>query len=67
MFSMIRQLFCATSRFVRREDGATSVEYAVMLALIISVIFGTIGLLGLEIAGAWNASEGSITQAFDFD
>tara|TARA_B100000809_G_C14966404_1_gene469270 strand:+ start:765 stop:896 length:132 start_codon:yes stop_codon:yes gene_type:complete len=43
------------------------VEYAVMLALIISVIFGTIGLLGLEIAGAWNSSGGSITQAFDFD
>jgi pilus assembly protein Flp/PilA len=41
----------AVVAFVRRlavsEDGPTAVEYAVMLALIISVCVGTIGSLGI--------------------
>jgi pilus assembly protein Flp/PilA len=32
--------------FLHREDGPTAVEYAVMLALIIVVCLGAIGLLG---------------------
>jgi pilus assembly protein Flp/PilA len=32
--------------FVKREDGPTAVEYAVMLALIIVVCIGTITALG---------------------
>jgi pilus assembly protein Flp/PilA len=32
--------------FVRREDGPTAVEYAVMLALIIVVCIGAITTLG---------------------
>ena len=32
--------------FLRREDGPTAVEYAVMLALIIVVCITAIGLLG---------------------
>jgi pilus assembly protein Flp/PilA len=32
--------------FLRREDGPTAVEYAVMLALIIVVCIGSITLLG---------------------
>jgi pilus assembly protein Flp/PilA len=33
-------------RFVTSEDGPTSVEYAVMLALIFVVCFAAIGLVG---------------------
>jgi pilus assembly protein Flp/PilA len=34
------------SEFVRREDGPTAVEYAVMLALIIVVCIAAIATLG---------------------
>jgi pilus assembly protein Flp/PilA len=32
--------------FLRREDGPTAVEYAIMLALIILVVFATVQTLG---------------------
>ncbi|MEL7263886.1 MAG: Flp family type IVb pilin [Planctomycetota bacterium] len=32
--------------FLKEEDGPTAVEYAVMLALIVVVCLGTIGLIG---------------------
>jgi pilus assembly protein Flp/PilA len=34
------------AEFLRREDGPTAVEYAVMLALIIVVCLGSIAVLG---------------------
>ena len=34
----MRYLVRSAGRFLRREDGATAVEYAVMLALIIAVV-----------------------------
>lgn len=33
-------------RFLKSEDGPTAVEYAVMLALIILVVFGVVQTLG---------------------
>jgi pilus assembly protein Flp/PilA len=36
----------AVERFVWQEDGPTAVEYAVMLALIIVVCIGAVGVLG---------------------
>jgi pilus assembly protein Flp/PilA len=36
-------------RFLRAEDGPTSVEYAVMLALILMVCFASIGSLGASV------------------
>ena len=32
--------------FFREEDGVTTTEYAIMVALVIVVCLGTIGLLG---------------------
>ena len=64
MFSMIRQLFCATSRFVRREDGATSVEYAVMLALIIAAVLGSLRLVGNQAALSFTRSATELSSAF---
>lgn len=43
-----------TKEFIKSEDGPTTVEYAVMLALIIAVAIGTIGVLG-----------GKVNEAFD--
>ena len=42
----MRQLSQAFVNFMKREDGPTAVEYAVMLALIIVVCIGTITALG---------------------
>ena len=41
-------------RFIHEEEGATAVEYAVMIVLIIVVCLGVITLLGGEIEEAFN-------------
>ena len=42
----MRKLETALVNFLKREDGPTAVEYAVMLALIIVVCIGAITTLG---------------------
>jgi pilus assembly protein Flp/PilA len=34
------------AQFLKSEDGATAVEYAIMVALIAAVIIGTVTILG---------------------
>jgi pilus assembly protein Flp/PilA len=41
-------IFSAVIRFVRQEDGPTAVEYAVMLALIIVVVFTAVQTVGRQ-------------------
>jgi pilus assembly protein Flp/PilA len=43
---MLRQLARNTATFLKREDGPTAVEYAVMLALIVIVCIAAITTLG---------------------
>jgi len=43
---MFTRLIDAVTHFVKREDGPTAVEYAVMLALIIVVCITAITALG---------------------
>lgn len=38
---------------LRREEGATAVEYGVMVALIVAVIIATVYLIGQELLGAF--------------
>jgi pilus assembly protein Flp/PilA len=38
-------------QFVKREDGPTAVEYAVMLGLVIAVVFIAIATLGQTVSG----------------
>ena len=40
-------------RFFVDEEAATAVEYAVLLALILVAIIGTIGALGSTTGGLW--------------
>jgi pilus assembly protein Flp/PilA len=40
--------------FLRRDDGPTAVEYAVMLALIIAVCIGAIATLGTNANGTFD-------------
>jgi pilus assembly protein Flp/PilA len=41
-------------RFIQEEEGATAVEYAVMIVLIIVVCLGVIGVLGENVSTAFS-------------
>jgi pilus assembly protein Flp/PilA len=40
--------------FVKKEDGPTAVEYAVMLALILVAIFAAVANIGTETSGMYD-------------
>ncbi|MDZ4856169.1 MAG: Flp family type IVb pilin [Nitrospirota bacterium] len=42
-------------RFMKEEDGATAVEYGLMVALIAVVIIAAVTLLGTNLAARFNA------------
>ena len=43
-------------RFIRDEEGATMVEYGVMIALITAICVGTITTLGTQVLAAFQAT-----------
>ena len=47
-------------RFWRSADAATAVEYAVVLAMILMIVFAAVVLLGQKTAQSWNTSNTSI-------
>jgi len=49
--------------FLRKEDGPTAVEYAVMLALIIVVCIAAITTLGSNANNTFSSVAGSATPA----
>ena len=49
--------------FLKREDGPTAVEYAVMLALIIVVCIAAISLLGRAAQNTFNSVGNTINTA----
>jgi len=49
--------------FIKREDGPTAVEYAVMLALIIVVCIAAISLLGRAAQNTFNSVGNTINTA----
>ena len=50
-------------RFIQEEEGATAVEYAVMIVLIIVVCLGVITLLGTEVRDAFNTVAQTVANA----
>lgn len=48
------------AHFLRNEEAATAVEYAVMLALVLGVVLGAIGTFGLRAGGLWGGIEGEL-------
>jgi Flp pilus assembly pilin Flp len=44
---------CFPCNFLHEEEAATAVEYAVMLALIIVAIIGSIGSVAARAGGMW--------------
>jgi pilus assembly protein Flp/PilA len=51
-------------KFLCGEKGATAVEYAVMLALILIVIIGAIGALGAQTGGMWSNIQTQLQDYF---
>jgi len=52
-------------RLLRSEDAATSVEYAVMLALILLAVIAAVVSLGVETSGSYDNSAQQIDQHFN--
>lgn len=52
------------SRFLKSEDGPTTVEYAVLLAGILAVVIGGITLVGGETANFWSNNQTELDSAF---
>jgi pilus assembly protein Flp/PilA len=50
-------------RLLSDDSGATAVEYAVMLALIIGVCVGAIGLFGSTASGSWQDTSSKLGSA----
>lgn len=48
------------NNFIRDEEAATAVEYAVMLAMILLTILGAIGSVGNQTGGMWSGIEGDL-------
>ncbi len=51
------------SRFQRSEDGPTAVEYAVLLALIVSVCVGAVQTMSSATRTSFDASSQAISTA----
>ena len=51
---MFAQMTRSVVNFLKREDGPTAVEYAVMLALIIVVCIAAISALGSNASNTFN-------------
>jgi pilus assembly protein Flp/PilA len=49
--------------FLADEQGATAVEYGLMIALIAAVILATVGLLGTELNSKFSAVKDAVKNA----
>jgi Flp pilus assembly pilin Flp len=49
-------------QILRSEAGATSVEYAVVLALILMAVMGAIGSFGAQTGGLWGGIDTDLQE-----
>lgn len=62
---MFKPSICDTiRRFLAEEEGATAVEYAVMMALIIGVCIGSVTYMSQETGASFDASAAAISGAW---
>ena len=57
-------MFRQIKNFLKHEDGPTAVEYAVMLALIIVAVLGSLRLVGNQAALSFPTSATELSSAF---
>jgi pilus assembly protein Flp/PilA len=50
-------------RFVKEEDGATAVEYGLLVALIAAVIVTIVGTLGTQVKNAFTTVSAALPAA----
>jgi Flp pilus assembly pilin Flp len=50
-------------QFLRDSEATTSVEYAVMLAMIIASVIAAIGAVGAQSGGLWSNIQGGLNSA----
>ncbi|MGC4001921.1 MAG: Flp family type IVb pilin [Pirellulales bacterium] len=50
-------------KFLRDDDGTTSVEYAVMLAMILIAVIAAIGTVGTQTGGMWGKNQSQLQDA----
>ena len=62
---MIKMILPKISYFLQSEDGATTVEYAVMLMLISGICISVIQALGGSIEFLWTDSVNDLNDAYD--
>ncbi len=55
------QFIAAARRFLTREEGATMVEYGLMVALIAVVAVAAVGTLGTTVKGVFTSTNTSFT------
>ena len=60
---MIQTSLQAVTRFLQEEDGPTTVEYAVVLSLILGVCIASIGHLATAVGTSFNTSSAAINAA----
>ncbi len=48
--------------FLTGDEGATAVEYAVLLALILMAVIGAIGTVGAETGGLWGRIDSDLAD-----
>ena len=51
---MVRAFMQLLTDFCQEEEGATAVEYAIMLVLIIAVVIATVTILGEKTTNSFN-------------
>jgi pilus assembly protein Flp/PilA len=57
-------MFLQIKKFLRNDDGPTAVEYAVMMALIIAAVIGSLHLVGNKAVLSFTKSAVELTSAF---
>jgi len=60
---MVSRFVAGLTNFLRREDGPTAVEYAVMLALIVTVCITSITSLGVRANRTFSSTSAAIGGA----
>ncbi|MDB5979595.1 MAG: hypothetical protein JWQ69_610, partial [Pseudomonas sp.] len=41
-------------RFIQRKEGASAIEYAIIVAMVALILFGMIGPMGTAVKGKYN-------------
>jgi len=58
----MKKLMAGFNRFWKEEEGATAVEYGIMVALIAAVIIVSVGLIGNNLDQTFNYVAGEVLQ-----